>query len=205
MPKPQAFQFVTKSPVRVSYPNFFAPDHLAEKYSAFFLIPKNDDATKAALGAALNLAREEGAKVVWGQAIPNATTTLYDGDAPKAKGGAWPEEYKGHLVLKATSNFPTKVYDPAKNLIAAGSPEAANIHGGVLGYPVISFTPQDVQGTKSIKAYLDGFMFVKDDGVNWGGGGGAAVLDALADIPVDTSLPGTPPAAGSALNSLLGV
>ena len=185
--KPTPVRFISKAPVRISYPHFFTKDQLSDSYSCFFLIPKTDKTTLDVLGAKLKEARAEGARTVWGQEIPNATTTLYDGDKPKAQGGEWPAEYKGHMILKASSNFPTQVFDERKQQIKADSPEAAQkIYGGAWGYPILDLAPVEYMGKKSVKVYLTGFMFHHDDEPIGGGTGNVAA--ALDDIDVGASL-----------------
>ena len=84
--KPTPVRFISKEPVRISFPKFFTKDQLSDSYSCFFLIPQ--DRQGHLDGGALAEARAEG---VWGQEIPNASSTIYDGDKPKAQGGEWPE------------------------------------------------------------------------------------------------------------------
>ena len=117
--KPTPVRFISKEPVRISFPKFFTKDQLSDSYSCFFLIPKTDKATLTALTGALAEARAEGARTVWGQEIPNASSTIYDGDKPKAQGGEWPEDYKGYMILKASSQYPTQVFDEKKQPIKA--------------------------------------------------------------------------------------
>lgn len=185
--KPTPVRFISKEPVRISFPKFFTKDQLSDSYSCFFLIPKTDKATLTALTGALAEARAEGARTVWGQEIPNASSTIYDGDKPKAQGGEWPEDYKGCMILKASSQYPTQVFDEKKQPIKADSPEAAQkVYGGAWGYPIIDFSPVEYMGKKSVKAYLTGFMFHHDGEAIGGGAGNVAA--ALADIDVGATL-----------------
>lgn len=197
--KPQTVRFISKAPIRIgAFPKLFTKDQLNDAYVCHFMIPKTDKATLTALGEALKEARAEGARAVWGKEVPDAPTTLYDGSASKPEGGEWPEDYKDHMILKASSQFAPQVFDEKKQPVKADSPEAEKIHSGVWGYPIIDLKPTDYKGTR-IKSYLMGFVYAKDGESI--GDGGANVSDALAAIPDVTGGSAAP----SDLNALLGV
>lgn len=144
---------------RISYPNIFRREVFQGeegKFSATFLIPKSDVATlktvRGQIDAALKEAGFDVAKDRW---------FIKDGDA------SGKEEYKGHMVLKASENKRPLVMNRDKSILT----EDDNvIYGGCEVNAMLSVWVQNNSYGKRVNCNLLGVQFA-GEGERFGDGG----------------------------------
>lgn len=165
---------VVTGKARFSYAHLFQPFESKNggepKYSLTLLIPKTDTPTKAAIDTAIAAAVSEGSVKLWrGVVPPNITTTLYDGDGPKANGDPHGPECAGHWVLKANSvNRPTIWNDQNQPVI-----DPTEVYSGCYGRAGVDFVAYEFSGKRGIGCYLSNVQKLAD-GESLGGGVSAA-------------------------------
>lgn len=177
-------KFVTKKPVRISFPSLFQPyqgDGMSTpKYTCTMLIPKTDTEMIQEITAAFGAAQQEAMSPtgIWkGIAPPQPAMTFYDGDAPKASGEAWGEECKGHYVLRSGSGTQPGVVDQFGNKLL----DATKIYSGCWCYVSVNMFPYLNSGNRGLSCGLNNVMFAKDD-ESFGGGHVAPEQDFAALI-----------------------
>ena len=165
---------VTTGEVRLSYEHLLKP-HAAvpgqeEKYSCTVLVPKTDTATKVAIDAAIEAAKQKGIANKWnGQCPPIVPTPVYDGDGVRPSDGMpFGPECKGHWVFTASSkvDYPPEVVD------AQGRPitNHSEVYSGMYARVNVEFFPYLFGGAKKgIGCALGPVMKVRD-GEPLGGG-----------------------------------
>lgn len=146
--------------VRLSYEHIFKPDAITDgsepKYSASWIIPKNDPQVKA---------------------IKDAIVKALDEKFPgKRKGGVWPSnmhsplkdgdeladtnpEYAGCYVLRSSSKNRPKVYDRRKLPVSA---EDELIYSGCYCNVSLAAAGFDSPAKKGVTIYLNGVQFFRD-------------------------------------------
>lgn len=157
---------VTTGEVRLSYAHLTKPHANTpgqeEKYSVTMLIPKSDVNTKQRIDAAIEAAKQKGAKDKWGGVIPPIVATpIHDGDGVKeADGMPFPPECKGHWVMtaRASADYPPEIVDASYNPINS----ASEIYSGM--YARVNFTmfPYEFSGKKGVGCSLGPVMKTRD-------------------------------------------
>lgn len=155
----------TLGPVRISYPHLFEPYAITPdsepKYSATFLIPKDDKKQVAELNRAIKEAEKEGVtKVFGGKMPPKVSNPIHDGDGKKENGEDFGEECKGNYVFSASSKA-----QYAPGVIAGRDRHKATpdeLKAGDYGYITINFVPYNYNGKKGIGAYLQNIWKTKN-------------------------------------------
>lgn len=155
-------EVITRKPVRMSYVFLNSPrkkdDGTDGKYGATLLIPKSDKETIAAINAAIEEARVEGAA----NGIKGAKTfpsPLRDGDGQRPRGGDYGPECAGMMVLNTTSERQPKVCDRQRNPII----DPDEIYSGMWANVLIRFRCFNVPGNSGISCYLNNVQKVRDD------------------------------------------
>lgn len=155
-------EVITRKPVRMSYVFLNSPrkkeDGTDGKYSATLLIPKSDKETIAAINAAIEEARVEGAT----NGIKGAKTfpsPLRDGDGQRPRGGDYGPECAGMMVLNTNSGRQPKVCDRQRNPII----DPDEIYSGMWANVLIRFQCFNVPGNSGISCYLNNVQKVRDD------------------------------------------
>ena len=162
-------------PAIASYANVFAPrkneDGSDGKYGVQLLIPKSDTAAVAAINAAFEAAKKNGASTKWDGKIPAAlkakTTPLRDGDIEKEG----EENYAGMWFINTSS--PTKPgVRVLENGIISEALDSDDFYSGCWCAATINFYPYKVSGNTGVAAGLNNIIKVKD-GKRLGGGSSA--------------------------------
>lgn len=166
--------------VRLSYVNLLKPRESSfggePKYSVTLLIPKQDFATKQAIDAAIEAAKELGRTNKWNGVVPPVVPIpIHDGDGVKADGTSFGEECRGHWVVTASSNLdqPPKIVDLNLNPII----DPTEIYSGMYARVAINFAPYFAQGKKGIGCYLSTNVQKTRDGEPLGAAAPAAADD----------------------------
>jgi hypothetical protein len=156
---------VTTGEVRLSYAHLFKPYAFQagqeEKYSTTILLPKTDTETKARIDAAIEAAKQKGAKDKWKGVIPPVCSDpVWDGDGVKRDGTPYGPECKGHWVFTARSSadYPPEVVDKLGNPIINHS----DIYSGCYALVNIEFFPYNHNGTKGIGCSLGPVKKMRD-------------------------------------------
>ncbi|WP_144461821.1 DUF2815 family protein [Siminovitchia fortis] len=185
---------VVTGEVRFSYVNLLRPRANQfggeEKYSVTILLPKSDTATKQAIDAAIEAAKQKGKAEKWNGVIPpNVSVPIHDGDGVKPSDGMpFGPECKGHWVFTASTgvDYPPKVVGPDLNPIM----DATEVYSGMYGRIALNFSPYAFAGKKGIGVYISTNVQKTRDGEPLG----ASAPDASSDF---ASLASTaPPAYG---------
>jgi len=101
---------ITTAAFTLSFPHLTELDEVSGKYSITMLIPKSDIAGIKALNDKVALAKAPAGNEL-GLRLP-----VKDGDVPNNKGVLRPEQ-AGHMIIKASSKFPVKLYDNQVKLV----------------------------------------------------------------------------------------
>lgn len=143
--------------VRLSYVNLLKPRESSfggePKFSVTLLIPKQDFATKQAIDAAIETAKELGRVNKWNGVIPPVVPVpIHDGDGVKTDGTPFGEECRGHWVMNASSGLdqPPKIVDLSLNPIL----DPTEIYSGMYARVAVNFAPYFSQGKKGVGCYL---------------------------------------------------
>lgn len=176
--------FVTSTPVRVSFPHVFEPHTIPggagdPKYSMTLLIPKTDTKMVQAISAVIEQVKKDGLTSKWQGKMPaKLETTLYDGDGTTPNGEPWGDECKGHWVLRTSSKNAPDVIDEFKQKCL----DPKKIYAGCWCYVGVNFYPYaSTTGKNGIGAGLNTVMFARDDEAF--GGVGASATSDFAAIP----------------------
>lgn len=161
-----------------------------EKYSVTILLPKSDMATKQAIDAAVEAAKQKGKAEKWNGVVPpNVSVPIHDGDGVKPSDGLpFGPECKGHWVFTASTgvDYPPKIVGPDLNPIM----DATEVYSGMYGRIALNFSPYAFAGKKGIGVYISTNVQKTRDGEPLG----ASAPDASSDF---ASLASTaPPAYG---------
>jgi hypothetical protein len=141
---------------RISFPYLMEPHARqgtdeAPKYSVTVLVPKKDTATMAAIHAAIDVAKKEGAEKRWGGMPKIVPTPIHDGDGQRPSDGEdYGPECKGHWVFTASSKNAPDVLDRDGNPIT----NATDVYGGMYGYVGVRFFPYAFGGKKGVGCAL---------------------------------------------------
>lgn len=105
---------VTTGVVRASFAHVYQPAAPLgggdPKYQITLLIPKSDLNTLNSLTAEIEQVKQSNAQQFGGQTA-GLKIPLYDGDGVMPNGGAWGEECRGHMVLRASSKDQPAIVD----------------------------------------------------------------------------------------------
>lgn len=130
-------------------------------YSMCALIDKSDVETLAMIDAAIEAAKQVGAKTKWGGKIPpGLRTPLRDGDTERDS-----DEYKDCFFLNARSKQKPRVVDLNRQDIL----DPSEIYSGAYYRVALNFYPYDVNGNRGIGCGLGNVQKVAD-GERLGGG-----------------------------------
>lgn len=166
---------VATNEVRFSYIHVFRPyanqQGADPKYSTTILVPKSDTVTKAAIDAAVEAAKIQGANKCWGGVTPPLVACcVHDGDGPRPSDGMpFGEECKGHWVFTASTKQQPFVVDANVQPIL----QETEVYSGMYGRVSVNFFPYNSNGKKGIGCGLDGIQKLRD-GEPLGGGISAA-------------------------------
>lgn len=155
---------VVTSKVRISYAHLTEPySHNPgqdPKYSCTVLVPKTDVATKQAIDAAIEAAKQEGATSKWGGTIPaNVPTPVYDGDGTRPSDGEpFGAECKGHWVFTASSKQQPGVVNVQLQAIM----DPTELYSGMYGRVAVTFFPYNSNGKKGIGCGLNNVQKLAD-------------------------------------------
>lgn len=173
---------VVTGEVRFSFVNLLRPRANQyggeEKYSVTILLPKSDVATKQAIDAAVEAAKQKGKQGSWNGVIPpNVAVPIHDGDGVKPSDGMpFGPECKGHWVFTATTgiDYPPKVVGPDLSPIM----DATEIYSGMYGRIAVNFSPYSFAGKKGVGCYISTNVQKTRDGEPLG----ATAPDASSDF-----------------------
>lgn len=148
---------------RISYAHLtrpYAHDEKSDpKYSATFLIPKTDTATKAQLDAAITAAIEAGKQGKWNGVVPpRVATPIWDGDGVRASGEPFGEEAKGCWVFTASSKQRPGIVDANIQPII----DENEIYSGMYARATIRFFAYASNGKKGIGVGLNNVQKLAD-------------------------------------------
>lgn len=105
---------ITTGVVRASYLYVFQPQQSEEdkaaKYKVTLLIPKSDVQTINAVTTEIEKTKQASIQQLGGN-IAGLKLPMYDGDGAMPNGGAWGEECRGHMVIRATSKDQPAIVD----------------------------------------------------------------------------------------------
>jgi hypothetical protein len=105
--------------------------------------------------AAIEAAKQEGLKTVWGGKAPlNPPNPIHDGDGLRESGEPYGAECKGHYVLTASTKIKPQVVDANLQPIITET----EVYSGCYGYVSIRFFPYAASGKKGIGAGLGNIM-----------------------------------------------
>lgn len=162
--------------VRLSYEHVWEPSSIdgnsEPKYSASFIIDKDDTKTLDAINTAIENAIKEGIGKFGGK-IPNRAALklpLRDGDAKED------EAYQGHFFVNANSKVAPQIVDKAVNPIL----DRDEVYSGCYVRASLNFYPYNFNGTKGVACGLGNIQKVKD-GPALGGGRSSASDDFNSD------------------------
>jgi len=174
---------VTTGVARLSYEHVFQPyarsANDTPKFSTTILVPKSDTATKAAIDAAIEAAKQQGiSKAFGGQLPPVVAIPVHDGDGARPSDGMpFGAECKGHWVFTASNkNRPEVVGMDRKPIL-----DESEIYSGVYAYVNVTFFPYNTNGRKGIGCALNCLMKAKDGEPL---GSKITAADAFAGIPM---------------------
>jgi len=173
---------VTTGVARLSYEHVFRPYARnagdTPKYSTTILVPKSDTATKAAIDAAIEAAKQAGAKDKYGGMIPPILAIpVYDGDGVRPSDGLpFGPECKGHWVFTASAKNRPEVIGLNRQPIL----DESEIYSGVYAYVNVTFFPYNASGKKGVGCALNCLMKAKDGEPL---GSKITAADAFANIP----------------------
>lgn len=174
---------VTTGVARLSYEHVFQPyarnANDTPKYSVTILVPKSDTATKAAIDAAIEAAKQQGMnKSFGGQIPPVLAIPVHDGDGVRPSDGMpFGQECKGHWVFTASAKNRPEVIGLNRQPIINES----EIYSGVYAYVNVTFFPYNASGKKGIGCALNCLMKAKDGEPL---GSKITAADAFANIPM---------------------
>lgn len=147
------------------------------KYNVTILLPKSDTATKAAIDAAIESAKNKGKAEKWNGVIPpTVAIPINDGDGVKPSDGTpYGPECKGHWVFTASTgvDYPPKVVDAHLNPIM----DATEVYSGMYGKIALNFNPYSYAGKKGIGVYISTNVQKTRDGEPLGASAPAADSD----------------------------
>ncbi len=156
---------VTTGEVRLSFVHLFKPYAFQpgqeEKFSTTILLPKSDAATKQRIDAAIDAAKQKGARGCWnGVTPPVVPTPIWDGDGVKQDGTEFGPECKGHWVFTARSSadYPPEVVDRNSNPILS----ASDVYSGCYGRVNVEFYAYNFNGKKGIGCTLGPVQKLRD-------------------------------------------
>ena len=156
---------VTTEEVRLSFVHLFKPYAFQpgqeEKFSTTILLPKSDAATKQRIDAAIDAAKQKGARGCWnGVTPPVVPTPIWDGDGVKQDGTEFGPECKGHWVFTARSSadYPPEVVDRNSNPILS----ASDVYSGCYGRVNVEFYAYNFNGKKGIGCTLGPVQKLRD-------------------------------------------
>lgn len=151
---------VTTGLVRLSYEHIWEPSVPvgggAEKYSASFIIPKNDKKTIKKIEDAIQEAIEMGKQNKWGGKTPkNLKLPLRDGDEEREDSA-----YADSLFINAncSATNPPFIVDRDKRPISTVSA----VYSGCYVLANVTFYPFDSNGNKGVACGLNGVVFMRD-------------------------------------------
>lgn len=150
--------------VRFQFPALFEPAAPLSgvgdpKYSIGILIPKTDTATKAAIDAAMQEARNSYCAKNGPNAIPqHFSHTLHDGDGYRPNGDPFPPEAKGHWVMTCNSKKPPLVLDAHRQPII----DPNEVYSGCYGRVSINAYGYNTAGKRGVSFGLLAVQKLKD-------------------------------------------
>lgn len=156
---------ITTGMVRMSYVHLLKPyapvPGNPEKFSVTMLIPKTDTATKQAVDAALEAAKQNGIAGKWGGTAPAVVQTpVHDGDGLRPNGEQFGPECRGCWVITANANedHRPQVVDASLQPIL----DPNEIYSGMYGRVNINFFAYSFAGKKGIGCGLGPVQKLKD-------------------------------------------
>lgn len=149
---------VVTGKVRFSYLHVFKPVALTDgadpKYSVCLLIPKSDKETLRKIKAAVEAAKQEGAKL-WGGKIPAVLKTpLRDGDEERED----QEAYEGMYFVNANSLQKPGLVDADLNPIM----DQSDLYSGCYGRASVNFFPFNTAGNRGVACGLNNLQKLAD-------------------------------------------
>lgn len=174
---------VTTGIVRLSFvhlkePYSFMPENPA-KYSATILLPKEDTATKAAIDAAIEAAKQYGVSAKWnGKMPPVVNVPIYDGDGVRPNGESFGPECSGCWVFTASANEDHRPQIVDLKLQPIVDP--MEIYSGMYARVNVNFFAYAYSGKRGIGCGLGPVQKVKDGEPL--GGGFTSAADAFGGV-----------------------
>lgn len=152
---------VTTGVVRASFVHVYQPASSLgggdPKYQISLLIPKNDLGTLNSLTAEIEQVKQSNAQQFGGQTA-GLKIPLYDGDGVMPNGGAWGEECRGHMVLRASSKDQPTIVDT--NVQPLLSPNA--VYSGCYVRASVNFYAYNQPMNKGIGCGLNAVQKIAD-------------------------------------------
>ena len=163
---------VTIGKVRIVYDHLLKPmkpknANFKERYSASFLIPKENKEQVDEIVKAINAATQDGINQLWKNLPSGLHTPLIDADNGRpSDGSSYPEEFHGHWLLQGASSidYPPELVD--KDFMPL---DASELYSGCYGYVSVSFYAYSVGVNKGVGCSINSFMKT-EDGEKMGGG-----------------------------------
>lgn len=170
-----AYTKILTGKMRLSYPHLHAPVSFGQaspgadaKYSASFLIDKNDVLTVGRLQDAIEQAKAEGIRSKWGGKTPtNLRLPLRDGDTERDG-----EEYKDHYFINCTTKRKPRCVD--RDCVEILDP--ADLYAGCYVRATLTCYAYDFAGNRGISFGLCNVQKL-GDGDPLGGDGSSAASD----------------------------
>lgn len=152
---------ITTGVARASFAHVYqpaAPQGGGEpKYQITLLIPKSDMSTLNLLTAEIEQVKQSNAQQFGGQTA-GLKIPLYDGDGVMPNGGAWGEECRGHMVLRASSKDQPAIVDT--NVQPLLSPNA--VYSGCYVRASVNFYAYNQPMNKGIGCGLNAVQKIAD-------------------------------------------
>ncbi len=154
---------VTTGKVRLSYAHLTEPVAIQEgqekKYSASFIVPKNDKKTLEKITTAIKLATQRGIETKWGGKKPaKLKLPLRDGDDERPED----EAYANSFFINANCKTRPFVVDERKHEYVSIEESEEHVYSGCYVYANLSFYPYDAAGNRGVACGLNGVMKAAD-------------------------------------------
>lgn len=147
---------VITNEVRLSYAHIFEPNSIngsEPKYSASFIIPKEDTETVALIKEAIENAKQEGINILGGKIPKGLKQPLRDGDEERDD-----EAYAGCYFVNASSKTKPGIVDKYRRKIE----DSTEVYSGCYVLASLSFYAFNTNGNKGIACGLNNIMKVRD-------------------------------------------
>jgi hypothetical protein len=198
----------TTGKVRLVYVYIFEPKVWGErdkpKYQVTALIPKDDKETLTAVANAIQRAKEIGGTATMLPLKDGDTKAKEIREKAEAEGSEVNEKlleaYKGHFILKLSSEYKPGVYDALRNEVTDPSEFYSGVYGAVIGYCKHYTTPV----TDGVTVYLKAVQKIEDGEVLVTSTNVADDFKVWGNVPTQASAPAPAPAGEPAAPALKG-